>query len=457
MTQSTIYAEVAVNTAVNQTFHYHVPEDMLIWPGHLVRVGFGTAMQPGIVVSISLELPPELEGIQTKPIIELLDPVPVMTLEHIALGMWMSEAYLTSPGACLWLMLPPGITGKSQRMVHLLDEAATGLTDDELAILDALREENPLSTAALAKRAGVKKINALLRSLKKQELVSVEAVLAEPSVSQKTIRTVQRAIQPEAVVDALNKLKRAPKQSRVFAYIARHDAPLDVSDVYEAADATSADLNQLERKGLVTLGERIVYRDSLADRDFVPSQPLDLIPEQAQVWEPIRRSLRVALSPELLKQGEGNPTPKPPPRIQGGSQQRTIPMLPTPNPSPLQWGGESERSDGGEGKKKWLNEGWVHTYTNVKFYKETLKLRARHMRKNPTPAEDVLWQQLRGKKVHDIKFRRQHTINFFIADFYAPAAKLVIEVDGGIHEEQREYDEMRRMYFALLGLRVLRI
>ncbi len=498
MSDSIIYAEVAVNTAVNQTFHYHVPEDMLVWPGHLVRVAFGTAMQPGIVVSISLELPPELEGIQTKPIIELLDPVPVMTLEHIALGMWMSEVYLASPGACLWLMLPPGITGKSQRMVHLLDESAAGQSEDELAILDALREESPLSTAALAKRAGVKKINALIRSLKKQETVSVEAVLAQPSVSQKTIRTVQRAVPPEAVVDALNKLKRAPKQSRVFAYIARHESPLDVTDVYEAADASSADLNQLERKGLVILGERIVYRDSLADRDFVPSQRLALTPEQAQVWERIRGVLQRNLSakqredkpsplqdeqgegnptsspsplqdeqgegnptsspsPLQDEQGEGNPTPKPPPRIQGGSQQRTIPMLPTPNPSPLQWGGESERSDGGEGKKKWLNEGWVHTYTNVKFYKETLKLRARHMRKNPTPAEDALWQQLRGKKVQDIKFRRQHTINFFIADFYAPAAKLVIEVEGGIHEEQREYDEMRQMYFELLGLRVLRI
>ncbi len=307
MSQSTIYAEVAVNAAVNQTFHYHVPEELApVWPGHLVRVAFGTAMQPGIVVAIHLQLPPELEGIQTKPIIELLDPLPVMTLEHIALGLWMSEVYLAPPGDCLWLMLPPGITGRSQRKVHLIDPDATGSTEAESAVLDALREESPISTAALLKRVQVKKLNPLLRALAKAGAVRIESVLAAPSVGQKTVRTVERAIPPEAVVDALNKLRRAPKQSRVFAYIAKVDAPLDVTDVYEAVDASSADLNQLERKGLVRLGERIAYRDSLADRDFVPSQPLDLTPEQQQVWEVIRGSL------------QDNPTPKPPPRMQGG-------------------------------------------------------------------------------------------------------------------------------------------
>ena len=108
------YAGVAVNTAVNQIFHYHIPERLQarVTYGSLVRVGFGTAMQPGIVVELLDELPPDLQDITTKPIIDMLHPDPVMTEEHIEVGMWMSKAYLTSPGACLWLMLPPRFNRK---------------------------------------------------------------------------------------------------------------------------------------------------------------------------------------------------------------------------------------------------------------------------------------------------------------------------------------------------------
>src|SRR5688572_24109700 len=104
------YAEVAVNSNVHQTFHYHIPEALegrVSW-GKLVRVAFGTAMQPAIVIELHNELPEELAGIKTKPIMEVLDPEAVMTDEHIELGLWMSQAYMSAPSACLWLMLPPG-------------------------------------------------------------------------------------------------------------------------------------------------------------------------------------------------------------------------------------------------------------------------------------------------------------------------------------------------------------
>src|SRR5690606_12577544 len=151
------YAEVAVNTSVNQTYHYHIPERLqarVTW-GSLVRVGFGTAMQPGIVVDLHDELPPDLQDITTKPIINLLHPEPVMTEEHIELALWMSRAYLTSPGACLWLMLPPGLTGKSTKQVHLLDESAQGNTETQQKILDALREKSPQRMPALKKIVGI--------------------------------------------------------------------------------------------------------------------------------------------------------------------------------------------------------------------------------------------------------------------------------------------------------------
>ncbi|WOK05895.1 endonuclease domain-containing protein [Imperialibacter roseus] len=68
------------------------------------------------------------------------------------------------------------------------------------------------------------------------------------------------------------------------------------------------------------------------------------------------------------------------------------------------------------------------------------------MRKNHTAAENLLWQNLRGRKLGGHKFRRQHPVAGFIADFYCHEAKLVIELDGKIHNlsEQKEYDGGRK-------------
>ena len=68
--------------------------------------------------------------------------------------------------------------------------------------------------------------------------------------------------------------------------------------------------------------------------------------------------------------------------------------------------------------------------------------RARTLRRNMTPAEKVLWQELRGNKMGP-RFRRQQVIAGFIVDFYCHSAGLVIELDGDIHHEQQEYDAER--------------
>ena len=77
------------------------------------------------------------------------------------------------------------------------------------------------------------------------------------------------------------------------------------------------------------------------------------------------------------------------------------------------------------------------------------------MRKEPTPAEKRLWQQLRGNRL-GVRFRRQHAIDRFIVDFYSRAASLVIEVDGSIHQYSEAEDAVRQEFLQSLGLRVIR-
>ena len=81
---------------------------------------------------------------------------------------------------------------------------------------------------------------------------------------------------------------------------------------------------------------------------------------------------------------------------------------------------------------------------------------ARELRNNPTEAESFLWDHLHNIK--GIRFKRQHPILYFIADFYCHKAKLIIEVDGGYHTipEQYEYDKNRNTDLEELGLKVIR-
>jgi len=75
-----------------------------------------------------------------------------------------------------------------------------------------------------------------------------------------------------------------------------------------------------------------------------------------------------------------------------------------------------------------------------------------------TPSENILWDHIRKKRLSGIIFRRQHPISQFIVDFYCHEAKLVIEIDGDIHENQenKEYDENRTFELEKLGLKVIR-
>ena len=82
--------------------------------------------------------------------------------------------------------------------------------------------------------------------------------------------------------------------------------------------------------------------------------------------------------------------------------------------------------------------------------------RAKTLRKEMTLAESLLWQRLRAGRLEGIHFRRQQVIGRYIVDFYCHQAGVVVEVDGGIHQEQADYDQEREAYFHQQGLVVLR-
>ena len=85
-----------------------------------------------------------------------------------------------------------------------------------------------------------------------------------------------------------------------------------------------------------------------------------------------------------------------------------------------------------------------------------LRQRARELRKEQTPAESHLWSALRGRVLGGYKFRRQHPIGTLIVDFYCQEVRLVIEVDGPVHNRQKEYDAIRTTWLEEHGYCVIR-
>ncbi|MGB3492307.1 MAG: endonuclease domain-containing protein [Elainellaceae cyanobacterium] len=81
---------------------------------------------------------------------------------------------------------------------------------------------------------------------------------------------------------------------------------------------------------------------------------------------------------------------------------------------------------------------------------------ARRLRQNLTPAEAKLWSALKQRQLSGLKFRCQHPVGRFIVDFYCPAHKLIIEIDGAIHNQQKAYDGARTDHLQAFGYKVVR-
>ncbi len=84
------------------------------------------------------------------------------------------------------------------------------------------------------------------------------------------------------------------------------------------------------------------------------------------------------------------------------------------------------------------------------------RARAKQLRQHMTEAEKQLWQQLRANRFHGFQFRRQQIIDGFIVDFYCDALRLIVEVDGPIHDRQTEADREREYVLSGRDLTILR-
>jgi primosomal protein N' (replication factor Y) len=294
-----VYCDVVVNApGLASTFSYEIPDVLAgqVAPGHLVTVPFGGRRAQGIVTRLSAT--PAVRDVSA--IEGLIDPQPVLTPLQIQLAQWISDHYLAPAIDCFTMMLPPGLSKRADQLYSLNMDGLKLQTPDATSLINLLQAKGPLRGRQIDRAlTNQSKWRVAAEPLVRRGVLSRHSVLEPPTVSAKHVRTARLAATLARVEAARPYLSKAPAKaarlSAVLDFLANDFDPVDVSWVYAETGARLQDLRDLAEMGLVDLGEAEVWRDSLAGKEFVPTEPPQLTADQQRVWEEVRLAIEAAL------------------------------------------------------------------------------------------------------------------------------------------------------------------
>ncbi len=317
----TEYAQIAVNVpSVAGVFDYDVPDELAgeIGVGKLVVVPFGKQTVQGVI----LRFVDQPSVSDTKSILEILDPDPVLTSTQIALAKWMAEATLSPLAAIIKLMLPSGLSQQADVLYTLRTMDHRPLTEDgPRSIVNGLSKVNARIIKLLTERGPLRgrQIDTHFRNvdwrksaewLVRRGVLEKKSVLLAPRVRPKNIRVVQLAAPLEEVEAALPELGQTEatqkRRSAALRYLMRELDEVNVSWVYAESGCNLSDLQILEERGLIALRENEIWRDPLErveSRGIESSGIPTLTPEQSQAWEHIQKAFSQSAHQPFLLHG----------------------------------------------------------------------------------------------------------------------------------------------------------
>ncbi len=295
------YAEVALNQAGRQTYHYHIPAGLeMIRVGHLVEVSFGTALASGIVV----DLTDEVDVPHTKPILELLDAEPVVFPEQIEIARWMAAANMASLASCLWLTLPPGLARSGDRLYTLIDQNVL-TKPDTLAdqVVKLLRSRGALRAAQIDHAIDSDNWKQAIKPYIEDGQIKSEAILNAPTVAPKNAKTVHLVASIETITEEINKLKPDSKRRAVLEFLRNFPGIHDHKTLIERTSSDTGTVKRLADKGWIEFGQEEIWRDPLAGREFVPVKAPELTPGQTECWELLQADIKARKGGVFLLHG----------------------------------------------------------------------------------------------------------------------------------------------------------
>ncbi|KPL22891.1 MAG: hypothetical protein AMJ93_06045, partial [Anaerolineae bacterium SM23_84] len=282
---------------LQQTFHYSVPAHLRdgIVVGQLVWVPFGARELAGIVLALSTSSPVA----QTRDIKHIVDPWPVLTPYQIELMHWVSQYYHTPLHRVAWGMFPPGISWRTETMVHLQEaaEGAVSPSQEEQRVLDLLHERGPMSVARMERRLRrIKRFRSLLDRMSRKGWLRQQVEVRGPQVKPKTETVVRLLALPEE--KDLAALSRARRQREVLVYLRQRSQnagtlPLVISlaELCAETGVTRGVVERLAKLDLLELDQRELRRDPLAGREFVTTVPPKFTADQELAWQQLAGAL----------------------------------------------------------------------------------------------------------------------------------------------------------------------
>ena len=301
------YVELAVNLpAVRGTFHYHLPSHLqeAVGVGHLVTAQFGHRPVQGVVI----DLPRVPEVAETRPIGDLLDPEPVLTRPQLQLARWMAEYYRASLIESITLMLPSGLSQPADSEYALAAPDAVGGDPSQQRLIQLLLKRGPLRGRQIARSMSRMNWRRAANRLVRDEVITRRSVLNPPRVSPRTVRTVHLAVPPEKALESFEDLgrpggKAALRRKAALESLIEQGHALEASAIYAQTGANSSDLRYLQKRGLVGFGDLEVWRDPVAELEFVPADPPELTVDQKRVWGDIQTALKAGAGEAFLLHG----------------------------------------------------------------------------------------------------------------------------------------------------------
>ncbi len=259
------FARVAVNLpAVSGEFDYALPPGMVVGPGQLVSVPFGAQTVQGVVFDLmdSASVP------NPKPVLNLLDPQPVLTGPQLAFARQLAESTLNPLSAVINLFLPAGLSQQADTLYTLLRAPAAAAEGKvEKRLLDLFTQRNPLRGRQIDRHFGPLEWRKTAEALAKRGVLGKQAVLPPPSVRPKYIRMAQLAVPPEIAEAEIPNLGKTTetlqRRGAALRFLIHEPDAVAVTWVYAESGCNLADLQELEERGLVRLFESEIWRDPL--------------------------------------------------------------------------------------------------------------------------------------------------------------------------------------------------
>ncbi len=289
----TSFVQLAVNVpSVAGAFDYALPESLVgqLGVGHLVIAPFGKQTVQGIVLRF-IDQPSVAE---TKEIIELVDPQPVLTQAQITLAESLAESTLSALAAIIGLFLPAGLNQQADILYELRDTQQPQNGPPSIVhrrLIDLLASRGPLRGRQIDHHFAKVDWRKTAQALVKHGVLSSKSILPPSTIRSKFIRTAQIAVAPDVAEKAMSELgtkQTLGRRQKALRFLVKQAEAINVSWVYAESGCNISDLQELEERQLIILRETEIFRDPLekiSNRES--AKDLILTDEQKNVWQKI--------------------------------------------------------------------------------------------------------------------------------------------------------------------------